>query len=177
MADFITAVKQTLKAEGGYVHDPDDPGGETYKGIARTRNSKWPGWVDIDIHKTKPNFPASLEENSELQQKVHALYEAQYWDKVCGDDIDDQDIAESIFDFAVNAGPRTSAKLAQLSVGATADGVIGPKTLALINKDDKRAFLATFALAKIGRYVNICENRKESRKYFFGWVRRTLEGV
>jgi len=55
--------------------------------------------------------------------------------------------------------------------------VIGPNTLEKINTDNKRAFLATFALAKIGRYVNICENRKESRKYFFGWVRRTLEGM
>ncbi|MBW8190362.1 hypothetical protein K0504_04875 [Neiella marina] len=177
MANFKLAVEHTLKAEGGYVNDPDDPGGETYKGIARNRNSKWPGWVDIDLHKNKANFPASLDSDDALQTKVHALYETLYWDKVCGDDIDDQDIAESIFDFAVNAGPRTSAKLAQISVGATADGVIGPNTIAKINEDDKRAFLATFALAKIGRYVSICEKRSASRKYFFGWVRRTLEGV
>jgi lysozyme family protein len=77
----------------------------------------------------------------------------------------------------LTAGPRTSAMLAQLAVGAKADGVIGPKTLGKINVDDKRAFLATFALAKISRYISICERRKESRKYFFGWVRRTLEGM
>lgn len=177
MADFKTAIEVTLKAEGGYVNDPDDPGGETYKGIARKRNSKWPGWIDIDLLKSKNNFPKNLDTDTALQTKVYALYEMNYWDKVLGDDIEDQDIAESIFDFAVNAGPRTSAKLAQIAVGAKADGVIGPNTIAMLNADDKRAFLATFALAKIGRYVNICENRKESRKYFFGWVRRTLEGM
>lgn len=177
MADFTLAIKETLKAEGGYVNDPVDPGGETYKGIARNRNSKWDGWVNIDLMKNKSGFPNSLESDQDLQEKVLSLYEANYWDKVRGDDIDDQDIADSIFDFAVNAGPRTSAKLAQLAVGATADGVIGPQTLAKINADDKRAFLATFAVAKIGRYVSICENRHESRKYFFGWVRRTLEGM
>lgn len=177
MADFTRAIKETLKAEGGYVNDPDDPGGETYKGIARNRNSKWSGWVNIDLLKNKGGFPSNLENDSALQSKVLALYESHYWDKVRGDDIVDQDMADSIFDFAVNAGPRTSAKLAQLAVGATADGVIGPKTLEKLNADDKRAFLATFAIAKIGRYVSICEQRQDSRKYFFGWVRRTLEGM
>jgi len=177
MADFSKAFELTLMAEGDYVNDPDDPGGETYKGIARSRNSKWPGWIDIDMHKNRSNFPKNLEKDIELQEKVKALYRANYWDKVQGDEIADQDIAESIFDFAVNAGPRTSAKLAQIAVGADPDGIIGPNTLKKLNADDKRAFLAVFALAKIGRYVKICEQRKASRKYFFGWVRRTLEGI
>jgi lysozyme family protein len=38
MAEFKTAFEVTMKAEGGYVNDPDDPGGETYKGSARARN-------------------------------------------------------------------------------------------------------------------------------------------
>ncbi len=177
MGDFSKAFEVSMKAEGGYVNDPDDPGGETYKGIARTRNAKWQGWVNIDLLKMKGNFPKNMEEDNDLQEKVKALYEVNYWDKVQGDKIVDQDIAESIFDFAINAGPKTSSKLAQIAVQAEPDGVIGAETLKKINEDDKRAFLAVFALAKIGRYVSICEKRKSSRKYFFGWVRRTLEGM
>ena len=177
MADFNAAFDVTMKAEGGYVNDPDDPGGETYKGIARSRNPKWSGWINIDLLKNVADFPKNMESDASLQQKVRDLYEANYWDKIQGDQIEDQDVAESIFDFAVNAGPRTSAKLAQMAVEAKADGVIGPVTLKKINADDKRAFLAVFALAKIGRYVSICEKRHTSRKYFFGWVRRTLEGL
>ncbi|MDH5480246.1 MAG: N-acetylmuramidase [Nitrosomonas sp.] len=177
MADFNAAFDVTMKAEGGYVNDPDDPGGETYKGIARSRNPKWSGWINIDLLKNVADFPKNMESDAGLQQKVRDLYEANYWDKIRGDEIEDQDVAESIFDFAVNAGPRTSAKLAQMAVEAKADGVIGPATLKKINADDKRAFLAVFALAKIGRYVSICEKRHTSRKYFFGWVRRTLEGL
>jgi len=177
MADFNAAFDVTMKAEGGYVNDPDDPGGETYKGIARSRNPKWSGWINIDLLKNVADFPKNMDSDASLQQKVRDLYEANYWDKIQGDQIEDQDVAESIFDFAVNAGPRTSAKLAQMAVEAKADGVIGPVTLKKINADDKRAFLAVFALAKIGRYVSICEKRHTSRKYFFGWVRRTLEGL
>ncbi|WP_281556843.1 glycosyl hydrolase 108 family protein [Thalassomonas sp. RHCl1] len=177
MADFDTAFELTMAAEGGYVHDPDDPGGETYKGVARARNPKWPGWKEIDLLKKSDDFPENLDAHLALQSQIKNLYKSNYWDKISGDDIAEQDIAASIFDFAVNAGPKTSAKLAQVTVGAKADGIVGPKTLKKINADDKRAFLAVFALAKIGRYVDICEKRKTSRKYFFGWVRRTLEGI
>jgi lysozyme family protein len=35
MADFKQAYQLVLQNEGGYVNDPNDPGGETYKGVAR----------------------------------------------------------------------------------------------------------------------------------------------
>ncbi len=177
MANFASAFSATMKAEGGYVNDPKDPGGETYKGVARKLNSKWDGWIVIDKAKQANNFPANLDSNAPLQEKIKAFYETNYWDKVRGDDINDQHIAESIFDFAVNAGPVTSAKLAQLTVNAEPDGVIGPATLQKINADDPRAFLSLFALHKIRRYMKICEQRPDSKKFFYGWVRRTLEVI
>ena len=51
MADFHKALKRTAKYEGGYVNDPADAGGETYKGISRRANPKWDGWQLIDAHK------------------------------------------------------------------------------------------------------------------------------
>lgn len=177
MADFATAFAATMKAEGGYVNDPQDPGGETYKGVARKMNSKWDGWTLIDMAKKEKTFPANLDSNEALQEKITAFYEANYWDKVRGDDITNQHIAESIFDFAVNAGTITSAKLAQITVGAEPDGTIGPVTLQKINADDPRAFLALFALHKIARYIHICENREDSKKFFYGWIKRTVEAL
>ncbi len=177
MADFASAFATTMQAEGGYVNDPQDSGGETYKGIARKLNSKWDGWIIIDLAKREKTFPANLDDNAKLQEKIKIFYEANYWDKIRGGDISNQHIAESIFDFAVNAGPVTSTKLAQCTAGENPDGIMGPATLNKINADDPRAFLANFALQKIARYVSICENRDESKKYFFGWVKRTLEGI
>ena len=48
MADFNKAYKATMGHEGGYVDDPADKGGETYKGIARRYNPGWGGWKQID---------------------------------------------------------------------------------------------------------------------------------
>lgn len=177
MADFAPAFAATMKAEGGYVNDPQDPGGETYKGVARKMNSKWDGWILIDLAKKERNFPANLDSNVVLQDNIRRFYETNYWDKLRCDDIADQHIAECIFDFAVNAGPITSAKLAQITVGEEPDGIIGPDSLKKINEETPRAFIALFSLHKIARYVSICEKRQDSKKFFYGWVKRTLEAI
>ena len=104
---------------------------------------------------------------------AHFFY-THFWLKVNGEKIADQQVAESIFDFAVNAGVSVSISLAQTVVGATADGLIGSKTIEAINSFDSGHFLAAFALAKINRYVEICTKRPASKKYFFGWVVRSL---
>lgn len=176
-ANFKTAFEATMRSEGGYVNDPQDPGGETYRGVARKFHSKWEGWIIIDALKNKGNFPRNLDQDANLQSLIEDFYQRQFWDKVRGDDIQNQDVAESIFDFAVNAGIAASVTLAQTASGSPADGLMGTNTIKAINEQDPKTFLAMFALHKIARYVHIVEKRPDSRKYFYGWVRRTLEGA
>ncbi len=174
MADFTQAFQLMIAHEGGYGNDPDDPGGETYKGVARKIFSKWDGWTKIDILKRQSNFPANLDKDSELQLNVSDFYRVTFWDKMNGDQITNQDVANSIFDFGVNAGIGTSSSLAQMVVGAKSDGVIGPDSISAINNFDPDHFFASFTVAKIARYVNIVKKRPTSRKYFYGWVIRAL---
>jgi len=174
MAEFLPALQKVLVHEGGYVNDPDDPGGETYKGIARKMNSKWDGWVSVDINKKQPGFPANLENDSVLQAKISDFYHVNYWDKILGDQINNQEVATSIFDFAVNAGTSSSATLAQIVIGENADGVIGNVTITKLNQFDAEHFLASFTVAKIARYMSIIKKRPTSQKYLYGWVKRAL---
>ena len=48
MADFEKAFAKIIKAEGGYVNNPNDKGGETYMGITRKNHSKLKMWKLID---------------------------------------------------------------------------------------------------------------------------------
>jgi len=98
-----------------------------------------------------------------------------FWDALSADNINNQLVANSIFDFGVNAGVQMSALLAQIVVEATADGVIGPQSIEKINAFDPDHFLAAFTVAKIARYVTIIKRRPTSRKYLYGWVCRALE--
>lgn len=112
MANFDEAYKRTLKFEGGYVNDPSDRGGETYKGIARKFNAKWRGWDIIDKYKTNPNFPKCLDSDTQLQTLVKQCYRANYWEPLWGDKIQNQAVANDLYDTAVNMGVGISIKLA-----------------------------------------------------------------
>ncbi len=144
MADFKQALQLVLKYEGGYGFDKDDPGGETYKGIARNVNSKWEGWVKIDKLKKQASFPKNLDADGDLQESVEHFYKSTYWDSVQGDKIQSQNIANSIFIFALNAGVKTTSSLAQMAVYVKPDGVLEAGSLKAINNISEELFLASF---------------------------------
>src|SRR6056297_3366086 len=107
MADFETAFDKMVKREGGFVLSTveNDLGGQTYAGIARNYHPGWEGWKLIDRNEL---------DNPQLTQEVREFYQQEFWRRCSGDKIENQQIAESIFDFSVNAGLRTATKLAQL---------------------------------------------------------------
>lgn len=165
MADFFPAFERMIVNEGGYkLHTvAGDRGGQTYAGIARNRWPKWPGWRDIDAGDTPP------------AQLVRAFYRTQFWTPLRLDEVNHQDVARNIFDFGVNAGTAVAAKLAQVVVGTTPDGRIGPKTLAAINDMDPELFVLRYTLAKVTRYRDIVERDRSQMKFLLGWINRTLK--
>lgn len=125
MANFEKALELVLKNEGGYVNDPNDNGGETYKGISRRANPQWSGWKIIDGYKKKyKDFKKKLDSDNELQKCVKSLYRSNYWNPIKGDDLVHQDMAEEMFDAAVNFGITKAIKLAQKTVGFEQSGVM-----------------------------------------------------
>lgn len=169
MADFRPAFEQMIKNEGGYrlTEVTGDRGGLTYAGIAHNFHPNWPGWV---LLKNNPEDP-------QITGLVRDFYRENYWDKIKGDQITEQAIGQTIFDFAVNAGVGTAAKLAQLVVDATPDGIIGNITLAALNQVPPEVFVPNYALAKIARYATIVTRDDSQRKFLLGWINRTLEGL
>jgi lysozyme family protein len=157
-----------IHQEGGYklTNIPGDRGGQTYAGIARKPNPDWAGWEFID----RKDFGSAT-------PLVREFYKSNFWDCVRGDELTNQAIAETIFNFAVNTGIGVASKLAQLIVGTTPDGAIGPKTLERLNICTAEKFLPAYTLAKIQRYVNICMKDRSQSKFLLGWTRRALEGL
>jgi len=174
MAKFNLALLKVLSHEGGYANDPDDLGGETYKGIARNSHGTWSGWSLIDQFKSKPDFPHSLNTNPKLQNLVEQFYLNNFWVPLNVEQIQNQTSADSVFDFAVNSGLTTSIRLVQSIVGTKIDGIIGVITLNKINSMDFGYFQAKLTVAKIEYYMNTIRKRPTSKKYLFGWITRAL---
>lgn len=165
MADFLAAFERMIVNEGGYVLHTvqDDKGGQTYAGIARNRWPNWAGWAVID---------AGGEPQADL---VRGFYRSNFWAVMRLEEIKHQDVARMLFDFGVNAGTGTAVKLAQIVVGVTPDGRMGPKTLAALNSVDPAVFVPTYSLAKIARYRDIVRKDRSQLKFLVGWLNRTLE--
>ena len=174
MAKFNLALIKVLSHEGGYANDPDDLGGETYKGIARNSHGTWLGWTLIDRFKSKPDFPRSLDTNPQLQSLVELFYFDNFWTPLNAEKIQNQTSADSVFDFAVNSGLATSVRLVQSIVGTKRDGIIGEQTLNKINSIDFGYFQAVFTVSKIDHYMAIIKKRPLNKKYLYGWIIRAL---
>ena len=120
--NFKHCLDMLLEHEGGFVDHPKDPGGMTNLGVTRATYEKFLG------------RPVSEDEMRWLKpEDVYPVYKQKYWDKVKGDDLP-TGVDWSVFDWAVNSGPARAIKALQHLVGAKSDGVIGPKTLAQIEK-------------------------------------------
>nr|VFJ59107.1 MAG: Glycosyl hydrolase 108 [Candidatus Kentron sp. DK] len=97
MADFGQAFEKTMRNEGGFqLHTvKGDPGGMTYAGISRRHHPDWEGWEIID---------GGGQESPGLTARVRRFYLVEFWQRVRGEEIKNQKVAESLYDFAVNAG-------------------------------------------------------------------------
>ena len=147
MSDFFLAYKLLLDHEGLYSCDPQDKGGETWKGISRSKWPLWQGWKIVDEVKknTTPgqlNYALNLDE--ELENLVINFYREQFWNMLSLDAINDQDTAVEILDTSVNQGLKTGARYFQQSLNLLnnngkyyndlkADGDIGPVTVNAYN--------------------------------------------
>lgn len=158
--NFLEALKFTLKWEGGYSHDPADPGGETYCGVSRQAHPEWEGWLLVDglIAKNSPS--------PELDTLVQDLYRTQYWNR-CGCPQLPPRLAIAVFDWAVNSGPERALKALQRLVGAPSDGLWGPKTLEALQSYMDRQVAIDIHVAR-RQFVD----RLNNPRFTTGWMNR-----
>ena len=116
--NFDVAFQHTLKEEGGFVNHPKDPGGMTNLGVTKR---VWEQWVGKEVDEA--------EMRSLTPDDVKPLYQRNYWNACrCNELPAGLDVC--VFDTAVNSGPGRAVRILQTCLGVTADGAIGPKTIA-----------------------------------------------
>jgi len=187
MANFDEAYNITCKNEGKYDNDPDDVGGETYKGVARSYYPDWGGWKLIDKAKEENNFPENLENNSDLQTKVRKLFKNLYWNRFWGDKISNQSIANEMFDTAINLGASRAIKYLQIGLNIlnrnqqlyadiVEDGVFGKNTLRALNSylssDEDVFLLKVINILQGYHYIKYMKESPIQEKYARGWLKR-----
>lgn len=157
--NFEHCLEMLLEHEGGFVNHPKDPGGMTNLGVTKKV------YEDFTGRKVTENQMRDL-----TRDDVAPIYKAKYWNKVSGDELP-SGIDWCVFDWAVNSGPSRSAKALQHCVGATADGAIGPRTIAQVRKFNAEDVIENMHAVRQEFY----ENLRTFDTFGKGWTRRNAE--
>ena len=160
---FDECLAFTLRAEGGYVDDPADPGGATNMGVTLATLREW---------SDDPSLGANQVQDMSLRT-ARAIYRARYWNPLRAGDLP-VGVDLSVFDFGVNAGIWHSARLLQRALGFTGDevdGSVGPETLAAAAKVDTRLLVDDLAERQSAYYRGLADFPTFGR----GWLTRTEE--
>jgi lysozyme family protein len=169
MADFNAFFPKLLGFEGGFVDDPADPGGATNKGITMKTFSGCARNL-LGIEPTLGNLKALTDE------QAGKIYKALYWDKVRGDDIALQELADIVFDFYVNAGGNATKLLQKVMNAAGAhvavDGAIGPATIQALQGLDQKDIYRRYKQGRIDYYRDLAANHPSLAKFLKGWLNR-----
>lgn len=164
--DFITNL---LAAEGGYVNDPRDSGGETNYGItvAVARENGYTGAM------------------RELPRQVAIdIYLKKYWHSVRGDELPPS-VSIEVADTAVNMGVQTAAIFLQRAISVLhpsaqlkIDGNIGAKTVAAVAEycelRDAAVLVRALNCLQGARYIELAESREKNKAFVYGWIKNRV---
>jgi len=166
MADYKHIIPFIKKAEGGYVNDKDDAGGETNKGIT------WKTWLSVFADNTHDKFLAMSDEDWEL------IFKHNYWNKMCGDDIHSQRIADMIVDWVWGSGKHyPEADVQDILIHAfgqhiAEDGDFGQATINAINSVDEETLFNDIVAKRFWYFDQCVVAHPTNAKFLQGWKNR-----
>jgi len=175
---------EIVRREGGYVNDPDDPGGATNHGVTihtmRRLGMDLDGNGAVDTRDVKALAPAQAAEvyvrHYFTEPKLNMLPEP---------------LQASVFDMQVNAGANAVRILQRLmavfGLPLKDDGVMGPVTARTVQRAMEKApdhLVDAYGIARRNYYYRIGDQRPASRKYARrkdggkgGWIVRAEEFI
>ena len=109
--------------------------------------------------------------NADLQGKVRMFYQRNFWMPTMAR-LESQDLANWLFDKAVNMGVRQAMKLLQRAICVDADGIIGPQSLARIAATDPAITLAACREEAKRFYTKLALNDPTQTIFLHGWLAR-----
>lgn len=164
MASFQIAVSITLDDahEGGFQDNPKDranwTGGQV--GVGTLVGTKY-GITTLDM--------PGVSIRDLTPQQAASYYSANYW-KPLYSQINDQLLANKLFDIGVLFGVGTAVKLLQGVLGLTTDGAFGPNTLSAVNM--RLDVLAPFKSALMSHATAVATANPNDAPDLSDWLRR-----
>ncbi len=171
---------QIVAREGGFVNDPDDPGGATNFGV-----------TIHTLRRLRPGQRVTVQDVRALtREQAIDIYIEHYFTAPRITELPEP-LWASVFDMYVNAGANAVRILQrlflQMGVQVAVDGVIGPQTIAAAHRAYNMApghLVDAYGIARRDYYYAIADRRPASRKFARrhdggkgGWITRAEEFI
>ncbi len=184
MLSVAEIADEIVAREGGYVNDPDDPGGATNHGVTIHTLRRLGMDLDGDGAVTAQDVRLLSRE------QARGIFIEHYFERP-GIALLPEVLQASVFDMYVNAGANAVKILQRLLVrmgqGVDVDGVIGPQTAAAAQAAARAApghLADAYGIERRNYYYRLADRRPASRKYARrrdggkgGWIRRAEEFI
>ncbi len=171
---------EIVAREGGFVNDPDDPGGATNFGV-----------TIHTLRRLRAPAPVSVEDVRALtREQAVEIYVQHYFHAPRISELPEP-LWPTVFDMQVNAGANAIRILQRLlndmGLQVAVDGVVGPQTIASAHRayDMAPAHLVdAYGIARRDYYYHLADQRPASRKFARrrdggkgGWITRAEEFI
>jgi lysozyme family protein len=184
MKSVTDIAEEIVDREGGYVNDPDDPGGATKYGVTIHTMRR----LGIDL--TGDGRVSAADVRRLTRDQARDIYVEHYFRRPGLAGLPEP-LQPSVFDMYVNAGGNAVRVLQRLLNGMgealTVDGALGPLTLAAAHRAAEAApehIADAYGIARRNYYYALADARPASRKYARrrdggkgGWIARAEEFI
>ena len=178
MQDVRRLAEEIVRREGGFVNDPDDPGGATNFGV-----------TIHTLRRLRPGEKVGVDEVRRLtREEAIEIYLEHYFK---GPRIAElpEPLWPTVFDMQVNAGANAVRILQRLlrdmGLEVAVDGLIGPQTIGAAHQAMEMApahLVDAYGIARRDYYYALADRRPASRKFARrrdggkgGWITRAEE--
>ena len=184
MRDVQSLAEEIVAREGGFVNDPDDPGGATNFGVTIGTMRR----LGLDL--TGDGQVSEADVRALSREQAVAIFLEHYYRRA-GIAALPEVLQPSVFDMYVNAGGNAvrilQRLLGEMGHDLAVDGVLGPQTI----RAAQAAFAAApdhladaYGIARRSYYYALADRRPASRKYARrrdggkgGWILRAEEFI
>ena len=184
MQSVRALAEDIIRREGGYVNDPDDPGGATNHGVTIHTMRR----LGLDLNGDGEIDPADVRRLS--QEQAIEIFIQHYFERPRIADLP-RVLHATVFDTYVNAGSNAVRILQRLlrdmGYDLSLDGVIGPQTIRVSHmavREGGDHLGDAYGIARRNYYYRIADRRPASRKFARrrdggkgGWIRRAEEFI
>lgn len=184
MSEVDKIAQEIVLREGGYVNDPDDPGGATNFGVTIHIMRR----LGLDLN--KDGVINSTDVKALTRDDAVRIFKDHYFVKP-GIAALPETLHATVFDMYVNAGSN-AIKILQRTLGkfghpVAVDGALGPQTIAAAKSVVRVAphhLADAYGIERRNYYYRLADDRAASRKYARarnggkgGWIKRAEEFI